>query len=67
MNIDRETTEDTMTDDKMQPSKTPPNVKNDTELTKPEQGHQQARENQASAAAQPGRHVAPGRRPLFRA
>lgn len=50
-----------MTDDRMQP-----NVNDRPEREKPEQMGQQARQSQASAAAQPGLRAAPGRRPLFR-
>jgi hypothetical protein len=50
-----------MTEDKMQP-----NVDDRPEPAKPEPVAQQAQQNQASAAVQPDRRVAPGRRPLFR-
>lgn len=50
-----------MTDDTMQA-----NVNDRPEQTKREQVGQQAEQSQESAAAQPGRRVAPGRRPLFR-
>lgn len=50
-----------MTGDKRQP-----NVNDQPEQAKPEQAGQQAEQNQASAAPQPGQCTAPGRRPLFR-
>lgn len=50
-----------MTDDKMRP-----NLHDQSEQTKPEQGDRQAQQSQASATAQPGQRAALGRRPLFR-
>jgi hypothetical protein len=50
-----------MTDDKIQR-----NVNDRPEQVKPEQAGQQAQLSPASAAAHPGQHVAPGRKPLFR-
>lgn len=42
------------------------NVRDQAEQAKPEQVDQQAQQNQASAAAEPGQHAPRGRRPLFR-
>lgn len=42
------------------------NVRDQSEQVKPEQVEQQAQQNQASAAAEPGQRAPQGRRPLFR-